>query len=53
MFIIRSSGMSYVSTTSLISRWKEKLTSFRKPAATGFLAVVARLLVKAILLNID
>ena len=51
MFIITSSGMSHAPTTSLITQWKEKPISFKKAGATGYLAVVACLLVKPILLN--
>ena len=53
MFIIRSSGMSYASTTSLIARSKENRISFRKPEDTDCLAVVVRLLVKPIPRKID
>ena len=53
MFIIRSSGMSYASTTSLIARSKENCISFRKPEDTDCLAVVVRLLVKPIPRKID
>ena len=51
--LLTRSAIVYRSTTSLITRWKGKAISFRKPGVTGCLSVVARLLVKPIFQKID
>ena len=53
MFITRSSGVSYASTTYLIAQWKEKPIFFRKPGDTGCFAIVVCFLVKPIFRKID